>query len=373
MKALTPSRIQAQAHSTSYLTRASLFSLVLPLSLALSLLNGCSSSEDTTTVEKAAVVKLSAVQTPPNQDSFSFPAVVSAVKTIDVSFEVAGRLIQLDMTTGKDVEKGHILATIDPKPFERRLQEAEARFKQAQRELSRVESLSSKGLVAQNTLDNAKTEYELAEINLNQAQQDLGYTQLTAPFDAKVSQRLVENNSFVKAGSPIARLQDVSRLYFNVNVPERLLTANQGRTIKQATATIIGANLEPLSVTYVEHSTQPDPISQTYQAVFATAANEDQKTYPGARAVVTITLNGYNAPLGVVVPFTALVGNTDKGFHVWRYSADKKQVTKVPVNVIQLQETIALVSGDLSLADQVVSAGASKMREGLSVKPYQAE
>ncbi|WP_348681784.1 efflux RND transporter periplasmic adaptor subunit [Alteromonas mediterranea] len=347
--------------------------------LSVSALTACSSEEPVKEQLQASprYVKLATVSNIPDYDEFTFPAVVSAVKTVDLSFEVSGRLIQTDLVTGSDISKGKLLATIDRKPFERRVDESKTRLEQAKRELDRIEKMFAQKLVAQSSLDSAKTSYELAVIDLKNAEQDLSYTQLYAPFDAKVSQRLVENNSFVAAGTPIARLQDVSKIYFNINVPERLLTANIGRGIKQASATLATNRSQWYPVNYVEHSTQPDPVSQTYEVVFAMEPREELPLTPGARAVVKVSLQGSLYPEGLVVPVRSLVGNADAGFSVWVYNEASNSVTKQTVEVKHIEDELAIIKGkgqgDISLGLQVVAAGATQMRANMKVLPYQGE
>lgn len=84
------------------------FSHILFLSVLLvSTLSACSSEEPVEQQSKSAprYVKLATVSNIPDFDEFTFPAVVSAVKTVDLSFEVSGRLIQTDLVTGSDIEK----------------------------------------------------------------------------------------------------------------------------------------------------------------------------------------------------------------------------------------------------------------------------
>ncbi|AGV53693.1 efflux RND transporter periplasmic adaptor subunit [Alteromonas mediterranea] len=347
--------------------------------LSVSALTACSSEEPVKEQSQASprYVKLATVSNIPDYDEFTFPAVVSAVKTVDLSFEVSGRLIQTDLVTGSDISKGKLLATIDRKPFERRVDESKTRLEQAKRELDRIEKMFAQKLVAQSSLDSAKTSYELAVIDLKNAEQDLSYTQLYAPFDAKVSQRLVENNSFVAAGTPIARLQDVSKIYFNINVPERLLTANIGRGIKQASATLATNRSQWYPVNYVEHSTQPDPVSQTYEVVFAMEPREELPLTPGARAVVKVSLQGSLYPEGLVVPVRSLVGNADAGFSVWVYNEASNSVTKQTVEVKHIEDELAIIESNgqsnLTLGQKVVAAGATQMRANMKVLPYQGE
>ncbi|RDV24237.1 efflux RND transporter periplasmic adaptor subunit [Alteromonas aestuariivivens] len=324
-------------------------------------------------VQEPKFVKLTEVQEVPALDEFTFPAAVSAVKTVDLSFEVSGRLVQTDIVEGSDVRQGHLLATIDPEPFERRVAEQRTRLNQARRELDRIERMFARQLVSQSVLDSTQTAFELAEIDLKNAQQDLGYTRLIAPFNAKISRRLVENNSVVSAGTPVAQLQDLSKVYFNINVPERLLTANIGRGIARAEARLINQPDNWFSVEYVEHRTQPDPISQTYEVVFAMQPNAQLRVTPGARAIVRVNLAGTPYTEGLVVPITALVGDKQAGFKVWKYQPAKGVVQAVDVNVVHVEENLVVLLSELNAGDRIVAAGASLMREGLQVKPFEME
>jgi len=335
---------------------------------------GCTAEKNTEQqAPQPRFVKLAAVSHVPEFNEFTFPAVVSAVKTVDLSFEVSGRLVQMDLVTGSDIKQGKLLATIDRQPFERRVDEQRTRLEQSKRELDRIEKMFAQKLVAQSALDSAKTTYELAVIDLKNAEQDLSYTRLYAPFDAKVSQRLVENNSFVAAGTSIARLQDVSKIYFNINVPERLLTANLSRGIKQASASLATNATQWYPVEYVEHNTQPDPVSQTYEVVFAMDPRADLPLTPGARAVLKVSITGSPYPDGFIVPIQSLVGDSATGFAVWVYDEMKQTAQKVEVDVKHIQDQLAVINSTLSVGEKVIAAGASKMREGVKVLPYEGE
>ncbi|WP_414830356.1 efflux RND transporter periplasmic adaptor subunit [Alteromonas sp. H39] len=339
------------------------------------LLTGCSDklNEENAGQSAPRYVKLATVEPVPAFDEFTFPAMVSAVKTVDLSFEVSGRLVQLDIVPGSDVNQGHLLATIDRQPFARRVDEQQTRRDQARRELDRIQRMFNQDLVSQSSLDSAKTAFELAEIELQNAQQDLSYTELTAPFDAQVSERLVENNSVVNAGQPIARLQDVSKVYFNINVPERLLTANIGRGIKRARASLATTRDQWYTVEYVEHRTQPDPVSQTYEVVFAMEPQPGVNVTPGARAMVKVELAGTPYSDALVLPVKALIGSQETGFTVWVYDDTTKQVSPAAVSVVHIQNELAVIHSDLSAGQQVVAAGASQMREDMIVLPYRGE
>ena len=160
-------------------------------------------------------------------------------------------------------------------------------------------------------------------------------------------------------------------------MPERLLTANIGRGIKQASATLATNRNQWYPVNYVEHSTQPDPVSQTYEVVFAMEPRAELPLTPGARAVVKVSLQGSLYPEGFVVPVKSLVGDEDSGFAVWVYNDETSSVVKTPVDVKHIENELAIIKGkgqgDISLGRQVVAAGATQMRADMKVLPYQGE
>lgn len=191
---------------------------------------------------------------------------------------------------------------------------------------------------------------ELAEIDLKQSKQDLAYTKLYAPFDAQIAQRMVDNKNFVQAGQIVAKLQDVSKIYFKINVPERLFTANRDGKISAATATIISSPDKQYAVEYVEHSTQLEPYTQTYQAVFAMDPPKDTTLTPGARAMVKVHISNLSNTLGKVVPLSALVGTQEAGFYVWQFVGDNEALVKVPVTVVNMSGNFVLVQSALKTA-----------------------
>ncbi|GHB74437.1 hemolysin secretion protein D [Psychrosphaera saromensis] len=340
----------------------------------LAILSACGGNkDDAQQVKPIQTVKLAVVSNIPEESQMSFPAEVTAVKTINMSFEVTGRLSEVHLRTASQVKKGQLLAQIDPIPFQRQVKEAKARFNQAELDLKRIKSTLSKGVASQSQLDSAETAFELAEIMLNNAKQNLSYTRLTAPFDAQVSERLVENDSYVKAGDTIAKLQDISQLYFNINIPERLLSAYKTGSLIKATAHSLSAPDKEYELEYVEHSTMPDPVTQTYKVVFAAHSAPKQRLTPGARAIVKLVANQQRSMSELIIPFTAINGNKAKGFNVWVFDEKTKQVSNKQIQVLKVEKGYAIISGDIQKGNFVVAAGTTKMQEGLVVKPYTAE
>lgn len=341
------------------------------ISLVLTL-QACSEQQTITKSKQPLVVQLQTVEAASKEAIYEFPATVSAVKNVDIKFEVSGRLIATDLVEGSQVAKGQLLAKIDPKPFERKVKENKVRHELAIRDLDRIAKMNKKGAASQSMLDNATTQFEITKLELANAKQDLSYTEVTAPFDAFVARRLIENNSYIRAGDTVANLQDRSKLYFTFDVPERLVTQNAGNTDIEAVAYVIGRPEQMFKIHYVEHQTSPDPVTQTYPVTFAIDNNDEFFLTPGARAIAKITLK-QNHIDGFVIPVSALVGQKSGGFSVWLFNQETQMLTQQAVDVVEMFDDYVLIRSGVTTGDKVVSAAANQMSEGIVVKEYKAD
>lgn len=338
---------------------------------AVFVLQACSESTEVKQEVAPVVVQLSSAQVTSLANNYEFPAFVSAVKNVDLKFEVSGRLIFENLIEGSKVKKGQILAKIDPKPFQRKVEESRIRHEDAQRNLKRIKDVFEKNVASQRDYDDAKSQFSITKIALENAEQDLSYCTIRAPFDAVVGARYIENDSLIRSGDSLANLQDRSELYFTFEVPERIMTANVGNRDVKASAHIIGQEDNVYDIHYVEHKTTPDPITQTYGVTFALKGEVANAFYPGSRAIVNIMPNN-NSERALLVPLSALVGNSDAGFSVWRLNEQDSKLTQVKVNVSKLHGEYALLSSGIKAGDKVVSAAVGQMREGLLVREYKA-
>ena len=278
------------------------------------------------------MVQLSTVRLTQLANGHQFPATVSAVKSVDLKFEVSGRLIFESLTEGSVVNKGQILAKIDPTPFQRKVEESRIRHEDATRNLKRIKDVFEKNVASQRDYDEAKSQFSITKIALENAEQDLSYCTIKAPFDAVIGARYIENDSLIRVGDTLANLQDRSKLYFSFEVPERIMTANAGNRDVKATAHIIGQEDKVFDIHYVEHKTTPEPITQTYGVTFALDGEATKLFFPGSRAIVNIQPNSNNLQ-ALAIPLSALVGNSEAGFSVWRFNESQQTLTLIDVEI----------------------------------------
>ncbi len=154
-------------------------------------------------------------------------------REVDVVAEVPGRVVAPPVEVGTDVAAGERLALIDPTALKIELRNREARVLQvelalrvARREAQRLEPLRDDGVVsesdwsrADDAVWQAEAELAAAEAALDATRKALADTSVRAPFAGRVVRRHAELGEFVVAGSPIARLVDLSRLRLRIGSP----------------------------------------------------------------------------------------------------------------------------------------------------------
>lgn len=177
---------------------------------------------------------------------------VSAVTTVEVGTQVSGTIKEIYADYNSTVNKGQIIALIDPTTFEAQVEQAKANLMQAKaglqraqatladakRNLDRQKMLWERDLIARSDLDSAQTNYDLAvagvseadanvlqaQASLKKVETDLGYTRIYSPVDGIVVSRDVDAGQTVAASFQTPTLftiaQDLTKMQIETNVDE---------------------------------------------------------------------------------------------------------------------------------------------------------
>ena len=300
--------------------------------------------------------------------SYEFVGRVEAAQSIDMTFEVSGPLQKLPILEGQTIAAGDLVAALDPKDYELAVQEAEVQLQLARQDLERKRQVLKQKGIARSVVDDARSMHQLQQVRLEKARQSLADATITAPFDAYVARRYVDNHVNVNAGQNIVRLHDLHTLEVVANVPESLVgTASQEELIR-AYAQFDFIPDERFELTYRENRGEADTVAQTYAVSMSMQRPTQWNILPGMTAIVTTQLRDPSGgAFRAVVPPSALVGNASTGFDVWIFDAETGLVEQRGVNVGEpagagIEITDGLVDGDL-----IVATGASQLQAGMRV------
>ena len=332
---------------------------------------------------------------------------VQAYATVGVKSQVAGEIREVHFTEGRDVKRGDLLFTIDPRPFEAAVRQAEAALGQRQAEVAqaranlardiaqqewtvaqekRYRELLGKELISREQYeqirtnaaameasvravraaeDNARAAANAAQATLDNARLQLGYTKIHAPLTGRTGNLLGQRGAIVKANddNPLVVIAQVHPIYASFAVPEQQLgaiTRHQTAGGLKAEARVPNQGTASGTLTFLNNTV--DPNTGTIQ-LKATFANTENLLWPGQFVEVTLTLASENA---LVVPSQAIQPG-QQGPYVFVVKPDMKvEARKVEPGRRLERETI--VAKGLAAGERVVTDGHLRLVPGAKVE-----
>ena len=334
------------------------------------LLSACSNGVEHTE-DVLRPVKITVVGEDNGLNSRRFVGRVDALSTVDLSFQVPGKVTQLSVHEGSIVPKGQLIAALDPRDYNLALREAQTQFKQAERNLKRGRELFKQGVISQVDVEQLQTQFDLANVGRDNARQNLAYTQIHAPFNALVTRRLIDPFTNVAPNMVVVRVQDVTDLRVNINVPEHLIQYLNQKADLRAIALFSQLPDKPMPLTYIEHQTQPDPVAQTYQVSFALPRLNNKAILPGMSLTVELALTDLPAATtSFDLPISAIDSRQAEQTVVWIYDEKTQQVKAQKVRLGPFNGDRVQVLEGLTGGEHVVSAGVNFLHDGMRVKPF---
>ncbi len=251
-------------------------------------LSGCSEEEPAPRAEVAKPVKTMTIGAADDLEHREFPGKVRASKDVELSFQVPGQIIEFPIKKGAEIKQNTLIARLDPTDYKIRVQEAKASRDERKMAFDRAEGLLPDGFISQSDYDRIKSEFQIAEANLAEAEQNLKYTAIYAPFAGRVADTYPEIYQYVNAKQPIAFLQDINEIDILIDVPESLLIRMEDTEIKKQVAVFEASPTKEYKVAYRKHIEIADPATQTYRVYMGMQQPKDLTVLPGMTATVKI-------------------------------------------------------------------------------------
>ena len=309
---------------------------------------------------------------------------VAAREVVSVQPQVSGRITKIHFTDGANVKVGDLLFTIDPRPFQAQLHQAEANLAQAAAALelarvnfARVESLSDPRAVSRQDYDTKKNAVALAEAQVQQnraavdtARLNLEYCTIRSPINGRAGQRAVDVGNVVSANSgSLLVIQRLDPIYADFTVTESELTAVQRNMANRSLRVEVrlpddGAEPREGKLTFLDNSVQDGTGTVKLRA---TLANADRYFWPGRFAKVRLILSTQRE--AVLVPAEA-PQQSAKGFFVYVIKADSSAELR-PVKLGQRQGDLVIIQDGVKAGERVVVKGQLGVTPGGKVQVSQ--
>lgn len=304
---------------------------------------------------------------------------VRAREESPLSFRVGGNLIRRNVDAGARVQKGEVLALLDPGDFALQAQAAQAQLAAAEADLARARGdrdryarLVGDQLISRSAYDAQVAAYKAAEgqARAARAQRDVmrnqeGYSKLRAPRDGVIASRQAEAGQVVAAGQTIFTLAADGGREVAIGLPE-----NRIREFSVGQAVMIelwNAPGQRLPGTIREIAPAADAQTRTYATRVSLVGDAVQQVELGQSARVYVQENGAKAALKL--PLSAVQRGEDGKTSVWIVDPATGEVRARSVQLGRYGESSVPVLAGLKASDWVVAAGGHLLREGQIVAP----
>ncbi|MCF8044570.1 MAG: efflux RND transporter periplasmic adaptor subunit [Desulfarculaceae bacterium] len=377
-------------------------------------------------------VKTVVVKERHTMDLREFPGIARSAKEVKLSFRVAGPVISFDTTVGRSVEKGEVLARIDPRDFqnqidrlkagvreaqaklsamkkgarpadvkmlESELDAARAAYKEAKQNYERISMLYEKEVVPESYYEKARSAFDTASAKQEAAAQNLAKarkgsraedvrameskidgleSQLKAARDAygdtflRAPFKGVVNRKFAEVHETVAAGHPVLTLLdFSAREVRTTIPEKMVRSmddVNHIECTFNAIEGKTFQADIKEIGKKTDTANQSYPVTLVVHATRKSRIYPGMAATVSFSLPSDGEDRGIAVPADSIFADKDGTSCVWVVNEDSMTVEKRRIEGVTLSGKTAVLKNGVFKGDRVVCAGAPFLEEGRKVK-----
>jgi multidrug efflux system membrane fusion protein len=314
---------------------------------------------------------------------------VIAASTVAVHAQITGIMTSVNFIEGQDVQQGQVLLTLDKRPLEAALQQAQATLDRDQAQVGnaraqaeRYRDLRKRGIATQEQVDQIVSNLAALEATVaadqaavDSAKVQLDYATITSPIAGRTGLLQVHVGNLVRANDtqPIVTINKITPVYVSFSIPEAQLPELK-RYMARGLLTVTAQppdESEPPStgrITFVDNAVDPTTGQIKVKGTFP---NEDLRLWPGQFENVHVTLSA--EPHAITAP-SAAIQNGQQGMYAYVVKPDQT-VELRPVTVSRTRGTDSVIASGLKPGETVVTDGHLRLVAGtrISVKNAAAQ
>ena len=312
-------------------------------------------------------------------EPYEFVGQVEPFRRVEVRSRVEGIVVDRPFTEGSVVAKGQVLYRLDQVKYDAAYRSAVARLDNAKRTLARLEPLLPKHAVAQQDVDNARSELEAAQAAVDNAKKDLDDTVIRAEIAGEVGRARLELGARVTGPADLlTTIDELDPVYVTFHPSSQQLLAWQqdpqaagllrpGSGGLGVRVVLPDGSLLPRvgRLNFVAPSLDSASGTEEFRALFE---NANRRLLPGQ--FVRVRLEGFKRPDALAVPQRAVQQGLGRQFVYVVGPGDT--VTMRDVHPGQWSGGLWMIDSGLVAGDRVIVDGVQKVAPGRVVKPVPA-
>jgi RND family efflux transporter MFP subunit len=288
--------------------------------------------------------------------------VVDARTTVELAFQVPGKVAVVGPDEGDVVHENQLLAQLDPTDYSLALEQAAALAERSASERNRYRPLLSTGSVAPNEFERIESVARQNAAAARLARKRLSDSRLRSPISGVVARRIVEPGSSVLAGQSVFTLVDLDVVKVRIGVAES--DVDRVRLGLPAVVHLPSLGAAKFAGRVTSVGVAADPVTRTY-AVEISVRNPGHRLKAGM--VAEATIEGKSQVAVITVPSSAIVSDAEGMSVVYVVDTLTGRVHRRRVATGATRDAGIEITEGLSNGDLVVVAGQHRLREGARV------
>ena len=325
------------------------------------LFTNCKNKEQDSDVNLRSVILVSPL---PKGDfsSRDYSGTIEEGKSINASFMADGKISSLNVKEGDRVRKGQLLASLDDVDYKIGVNQLRQQLDQMTSEKARMDEMYKRHNIAPNDYEKFSAGYEQLKLQMQMAENKLGYTKLYSPSDGYISEKFMEPGELVGAGTPIYKITDDSKLLANVDLPVNVFL-NKEKIIKALGYSQALPDAEiPLTI---ESFTPDADNNMLYKMKLSIPSKQASLLTPGLNIRVRIEMQDSKEE-GFEIPSRAIVKEEGQTY-VWVYNPNDSTIQKQNVNITGIPEGKKIIVSGLTGNERIIETGVKQLYEGEKV------
>lgn len=344
--------------SKSIFSRLPLLILVLLLAALVAYLSWPEPQAERKKHKRIVAVQVEQVVNAEFKDVIEAIGTSTAAEQVTITSKYADIVESVNFVDGQQVKKGKVLVTLNSEEEQAKVSELQANLAESVAQFERFQDLLKSKATSKSVVDQKEAQVKAIAAQLKSASVKLDYLTIRAPFDGILGFREISAGAYVSAGDSITTIDDLSIIKVDFSIPERYLARlSAGQLVTASTVAYKG---ESFSGEVISIASRLDAITRTVK-VRAAIKNDQLKLRPGM--LIKVHLERANT-LALQVPESAVIPIEDDHFV---YVVEDKKAVKKRITLGKRQPGKVEVVAGLAEGEQVVIAGALKLRPGSDV------
>jgi len=342
-------------------------------------------SKSTVTTQTVTVAKAISKTIPVYYD---FVGNTQSIQSVNITARVEGYLTERNFKDGQNVNKGDLLFVIDPRTYQASLDEAEAQLEKDRAALSysleqvaRYQPLVKKQYITTDEYDQYVTQADEAlaavkadEAQVVQAELNLSYCYMLAPFSGRIGRRMVDVGNLVGVAgqdNTLATLVKLDPIYVYFSPTERdiaILSQQYNKGKLRAYVVLPDEKIYPEEgyVDFIDNTVDQSTGTLTMRAVIP---NPERIILPGQYTKIRLYVD--DMPDAVLVPQKAVLSQQGENLVYVLGNDNKVKSTQVTIGSEYKEYTV--ITKGLKAGEVVVTDGVQKIQDGSEVDPKYAD